>query len=206
MHPPEVEEMPTSLRFGGKSREVFKVVEPMFASLLHLYWPLRDCDQPCWALREQCTFQGPVIRKHSFFKADVRMFESRFADIRFKIRMLPYYGQLSSSLDKTIFNPLNKDTRWCGQRLLFFTLINKFLDRIKLTSIIWHFVINQLCAVLFLASDEVILGCQHSDVYSATVDGIRWRRDVNFWLFKVLNEFNTQITVFDKVMSANKRT
>ena len=30
-----------------------------------------------------------------------------------------------------------------------------------------------LCAVLILASDEVILGCQHFDVYSATVDGIR---------------------------------
>ena len=31
----------------------------------------------------------------------------------------------------------------------------------------------QPCAVLILASDEVILGCQHFDVYSATVDGIR---------------------------------
>ena len=52
----------------------------------------------------------------------------------------------------------------------FPTPINRFTDRRKLTSIIRH---NQLCAVLILASDEVILVYQHFDVYSATVDGIR---------------------------------
>ena len=37
-----------------------------------------------------------------------------------------------------------------------------------------------LCAVLILASDEVILGRQHFDVYNATVEGIRRNGDVNF--------------------------
>ena len=45
MHPHEVEEMPTSLRFW-RWEKFSKVVKPMDASLLHLYWPLTDWDQP----------------------------------------------------------------------------------------------------------------------------------------------------------------
>ena len=69
------------------------------------------------------------------------------------------------------FNTHNTDTRSCEQRLLCSTPINRFSDRKKLSSIIWHYNLNRPCAVLILASDEVILGCQQFDVYSATVDG-----------------------------------
>ena len=132
------------------------------------------------------------------------------------IRMLRFYGTalFVPAQSRYILTPIivlrtpvmrTKVTFFYSNSHKLLTPINRFSDRRKLTSIIWQFVINQLCAVLILASDEVILGCQHFDVYSATVDGIRWSGDVNFWLFKVLNEFNTQITVFDKVMSANQR-
>ena len=176
----------------------------MDASLLHLYWPLRDCDQPYWATGQPSSMRprflvhatvlildGPTNwpNKSSSWTMYVSgscglTFEPRIADICL-IRMPRYYGQLSSGpgqscyiLTRLIRTPVNADKGY-----FFSTPINKFLDRRKLTSIIWH---NQLCAVLILASDEVILGCQHFDVYRATVDGIRWSGDVNFWLFKVL--------------------
>ena len=107
--------------FGGKSREVFKVVKPMDAFLLHLYWPLKDCDQPYWAtgqpssMRPRFLFHATVLildgptdcpNKSSSWTMYVSgscglTFEPRFADIRL-IRMLRYYGQLSSSLDKAV--------------------------------------------------------------------------------------------------------
>ena len=107
--------------FGGKSREVFKVVKPMAASLLHLYWPLRDCDQPYWATgqpsstRPRFLVHATVLilegltdwpNKSSSWTMYVSgscglTFEPRFADIRL-IRMLRYYWQLSSSLNKAI--------------------------------------------------------------------------------------------------------
>ena len=102
--------------FGGKSREVFKV-----ACLLHLYWLLRDCDQPYWAtgqpscMRPRFLVHATVLildeptdwpnKSSSWTMYVLRSFgltfESRFADIRL-IRMLRYYGQLSSSLDKAV--------------------------------------------------------------------------------------------------------
>ena len=187
---------------------------PMDASLLRVYWPLRDWDKPYWGTGKPSSMRPRFVQRTDLIKAlreHCTFFRVLWLNIRAPLCGHPLNsnasllrtaffvpGQSRYILTRLIRTPVNADKGY------FFSTppIKKFLDRKKLTSIIWH---NQLCAVLILASDEVILGCQHFDVYSATVDGIRWSGDVNFWLFKVLNEFNTQITVFDKVMSANQR-
>ena len=228
MHPHEVEEMPTSLRFW-RWEKFTKVVKPMDASLLHLYWPLTDWDQPYRATGQPSSMRprffvhatvlildGPTDWPHKSSTWTLYVFQGPVAknsspalltfDHALNTNSSFFSGQLSLSLDKAVSiltpiirTPVNADTVtfFCSNSHRLLTPINRFSDLRKLTSIIWHFVINQLCAVLILASDEVILGCQHFDVYSVTVDGIRWSGDVNFWLFKVINEFNTQRTVFD---------
>ena len=135
MHPPEVVEMPTSLRFW-RWEKFSKVVKPMNACdespatfLLHLYWPLRDWDKPYWGTGtgQPSSMRPRFVQRTDLIKAlreHCTFFRVLWLNIRAPlcghlirlIRMLRFYGtaffvpgQSRSILTPIIRTPVNAD-------------------------------------------------------------------------------------------------